>query len=315
MSGARFSNYTAWIASPVSVKPVAQIVSSGAALMVQELINGDGGASSGGIRITSGLFHVWRSVGITGQASLFVTAIGCLVLSAVFLVAGWYHHHLAVPSTGWFNDVDAVLHHHVSAIVGLGCLSWAGHLIHVAVPVDAALRLGVDPEAAALDWLSLAPASSIGSAGYGAVHLFGLEWWELTSVLTAFGGTNPTTGSLWLTDVAHHHLALGVVALVAGHMYKTQFQIGTTFSGILRSHHTTFMSSWHAQLAINLGTLGTGSLLLAHLALALPTYAYLAMDWSTELSLFTHHAWIGGFCIVGAGAHAALYLVTDYRVG
>ena len=49
---------------------------------------------------------------------LFVTAIGCLVLSAVFLVAGWYHHHLAAPSSGWFNDVDAVLHHHVSAIVG-----------------------------------------------------------------------------------------------------------------------------------------------------------------------------------------------------
>jgi photosystem I P700 chlorophyll a apoprotein A1 len=27
----------------------------------------------------------------------------------------------------------------------------------------------------------------------------------------------------------------------------------------------------------------------------------------------THHAWIGGFFIVGSGAHAALFLVADYR--
>ena len=31
------------------------------------------------------------------------------------------------------------------------------------------------------------------------------------------------------------------------------------------------------------------------------------------VSLFTHHAWIGGFFIVGSGAHAALFLVADYR--
>jgi photosystem I P700 chlorophyll a apoprotein A1 len=39
------------------------------------------------------------------------------------------------------------------------------------------------------------------------------------------------------------------------------------------------------------------------------------MDWAAELSLFTHHAWIGGFFIVGSGSHAALFLIVDYRVG
>jgi photosystem I P700 chlorophyll a apoprotein A1 len=45
---------------------------------------------------------------------------------------------------------------------------------------------------------------------------------------------------------------------------------------------------------------------------AMPPYPYLATDYGTQLSLFTHHVWIGGFCIVGAGAHAAIFMVRDY---
>jgi photosystem I P700 chlorophyll a apoprotein A1 len=86
-------------------------------------------------------------------------------------------------------------------------------------------------------------------------------------------------------------------------------------SSLLLAHRAEIMNSWHAQLAINLGTLGTGSLLTAHIILAFPAYPYLCTDWSTELSLFTHHAWIGGFFIVGAGAHAALFLISDYWPG
>jgi photosystem I P700 chlorophyll a apoprotein A1 len=32
----------------------------------------------------------------------------------------------------------------------------------------------------------------------------------------------------------------------------------------------------------------------------------------TQLSLFTHHMWIGGFLICGAAAHAAIFMVRDY---
>ncbi|MCD9644252.1 hypothetical protein HAX54_032431 [Datura stramonium] len=41
-------------------------------------------------------------------------------------------------------------------------------------------------------------------------------------------------------------------------------------------------------------------------------YPYLATDYGTQLSLFTHHMWIGGFLIVGVAAHAALFMVRDY---
>ena len=45
---------------------------------------------------------------------------------------------------------------------------------------------------------------------------------------------------------------------------------------------------------------------------SMPPYPYLATDYGTQLSLFTHHMWIGGFCIVGAAAHAAIFMVRDY---
>ena len=51
-----------------------------------------------------------------------------------------------------------------------------------------------------------------------------------------------------------------------------------------------------------------------HILTAIPAYAYLRFDWSTVLSLFVHHAWIGGFFIVGAGAHSAIYLVKEYQL-
>jgi photosystem I P700 chlorophyll a apoprotein A1 len=49
---------------------------------------------------------------------------------------------------------------------------------------------------------------------------------------------------------------------------------------------------------------------------AMPPYPYLATDYGTQLSLFTHHVWIGGFCIVGAGAHAAIlwFVITTLQI-
>jgi photosystem I P700 chlorophyll a apoprotein A1 len=40
---------------------------------------------------------------------------------------------------------------------------------------------------------------------------------EYSDFLTFKGGLNPVTGGLWLTDIAHHHLALSVLFIFAGH--------------------------------------------------------------------------------------------------
>jgi photosystem I P700 chlorophyll a apoprotein A1 len=50
----------------------------------------------------------------------------------------------------------------------------------------------------------------------------------------------------------------------------------------------------------------------AHHMYSMPPNPYLATDYGTQLPLFTHHMWIGGFLIVGAAAHAAIFMVRDY---
>jgi len=153
------------------------------------------GAGSGAIRITADIFSTWRAAGITCEHELFVTSATCL------------------------NDVDAILNHHLAAVIGLGSLAWAGHLVHVSLPVDVLLRLGCDPLSLPESGKTLDPAlSGLLLSGGTLADVFTLNWPRLTGLLTLFGGLNPATGSLWLSDIAHHHLAVAVVFLVAGHL-------------------------------------------------------------------------------------------------
>ena len=59
--------------------------------------------------------------------------------------------------------------------------------------------------------------------------------------------------------------------------------------------------------------MGSLSIIVAHHMYAMPPYPYIATDYATQLSLFTHHMWIGGFCVVGGAAHASIFMVRDYN--
>jgi photosystem I P700 chlorophyll a apoprotein A1 len=132
---------------------------------------------------------------------------------------------------------------------------------------------------------------------------------EYSDFLTFKGGLNPVTGGLWLTDIAHHHLALSVLFIFAGHMYRTNWGIGHSMKEILEAHKGPFTgeghkglyeiltTSWHAQLAINLAMLGSLSIVVAHMY-AMPPYPYIATDYATQLSLFTHHMWIDSVMVL-----------------
>jgi photosystem I P700 chlorophyll a apoprotein A1 len=222
-----------------------------------------------------------------------------------------------------------MLNHHLSGLLGLGCLSWAGHQIHVSLPVNKLLDAGVAPQEIPLPHEFLVNrdlmAQLYPSFSKGLVPFFTLNWSEYSDFLTFKGGLNPITGGLWLSDTAHHHLALSVLFIVAGHMYRTNWGIGHSMKEILEAHKGPFtgeghkglyeilITSWHAQLAINLAMMGSVSIIVAHHMYAMPPYPYIATDYPTQLSLFTHHMWIGGFCVTGAAAHAGIFMVRDYN--
>ena len=323
--GARFSNYEAWLSDPMSIKPSAQVVWP---IVGQEILNGDVGGGFHGIQITSGLFQLWRASGFTNTDQLYATALGGLVMAGLMLFAGWFHYHKAAPKLEWFQNVESMMNHHLTVLLGLGCLSWAGHQIHVALPVNALLDKGVAVKDIPLPHEYLFDKAFMAelypSFAQGLTPFFTLNWGEYADFLTFKGGLNPVTGGLWLSDTAHHHLALAVLFIVAGHMYRTNFGIGHSMKEILEAHKGPFTgeghkglydiltTSWHAQLAVNLAVLGSLTIVVAQHMYAMPPYPYLATDYGTQLSLFTHHMWIGAFCIVGAGAHAAIFMVRDY---
>jgi photosystem I P700 chlorophyll a apoprotein A1 len=324
--GARFSNYSAWLSNPSVVKPSAQVVWP---IVGQEILNGDVGGGFQGVQVTSGFFQIWRAEGITNELELYWSALAALLMSGLMLFAGWFHYHKAAPKLEWFQNAESMLNHHLSGLLGLGCLSWSGHQIHVSLPINKLLDAGVAPQEIPLPhefvinkdlMIQLYPGFS-----KGLVPFFTLNWSEYSDFLTFKGGLNPVTGGLWLSDIAHHHLALAVIFIVAGHMYRTNWGLGHNMKELLEAHKGPFTgeghnglyvvltTSWHAQLAINLAMLGSLSIIVAHHMYAMPAYPYIAIDYPTQLSIFTHHMWIGGFCVTGAAAHAGIFMVRDYN--
>jgi photosystem I P700 chlorophyll a apoprotein A1 len=326
--GAKFSNYEAWLANPTAIKPSAQVVWP---IVGQEILNADVGGGFHGIQITSGLFYMWRAAGFTNGYQLYVTAIGGLVMAGLMLFAGWFHYHKAAPKLEWFQNVESMLNHHLAVLFGCGSLGWAGHQIHVSLPINKLLDSGVAVKDIPLPhefilnkqlMVDLYP-----SFAKGLVPFFTLNWGAYSDFLTFNGGLNPVTGGLWLSDTAHHHLAIAVMFLVAGHMYRTNWGIGHSIKEILEANgpdpimitgtghkglYEVLTTSWHAQLAINLAMGGSVSIIVAQHMYAMPPYPYLATDYATQLSLFTHHMWIGAFMIVGGAAHGAIFMVRDY---
>merc|ERR1712054_100719 len=119
------------------------------------------------------------------------------VLSALFLFAGWLHLQPKFrPNLAWFKNAESRLNHHLAGLFGVSSLAWTGNLGAYAANPD--------------------------TAG----HVFGTAEGAGTAILTFLGGFHPQTEALWLTDIAHHHLAIAVLFIIAGHMYRTNWGIG-----------------------------------------------------------------------------------------
>ena len=163
---------------------------------------------------------------------LYFASLFLLLLSSTLLFAGWLHLQPKFkPSLSWFKNNESRLNHHLSGLFGVSSLAWTGHLVHVAIPESRGIHVGWDnflttlPHPEGLtpffsgDWLAYASNPDT------AKHVFGTSEGAGTAILTFVGGFNPTTQSLWLTDIAHHHLAIAVVFIVAGHMYLSLIHI------------------------------------------------------------------------------------------
>ncbi len=326
-------NFEQWIKDPLNVRPIAHAIWDPQFGKAAVDAFTQGGAN-GPVNIAySGVYHWWYTIGMTSNAELYQGAIALLLLASVMLFAGWLHLQPKFrPSLSWFKNAESRLNHHLAGLFGVSSLAWAGHLIHVAIPESRGQHVGWD------NFLSVPPhpagLTPFFTGNWGvyaqnpdtAGHLFGTSTGAGTAILTFLGGFHPQTEAMWLTDIAHHHLAIAVIFIVAGHMYRTQFGIGHSIKEILNAHrppagglgaghkglYDTINNSLHFQLALALASLGVVTSLVAQHMYSMPSYAFIAKDYTTQAALYTHHQYIAIFLMVGAFAHGAIFLVRDY---
>ncbi|PHT36604.1 Photosystem I chlorophyll a apoprotein A1 [Capsicum baccatum] len=224
--------------------------------------------------------------------------------------SGWLHLQPKwKPSVSWFKNAESRLNYHLSGLFGISSLAWTGHLVHVAIPASRGeyVRwnnfLDVLPHPQGLGPLFTGQWNLYAQNPDSSSHLFGTAQGAGTAILTLLGGFHPQTQSLWLTDIAHHHLAIAFIFLVVDHMYRTNFGIGHSMKDLLDAHippggrlgrghkglYDTINNSLHFQLGLALASLGVITSLVAQHMYSLPAYAFIAQDFTTQAALYTHH--------------------------
>lgn len=176
-----------------------------------------------------------------------------------------------------------ILVHHLAVLFGLRSISWCGHQIHIADPLNHLLDLGIDPVVMPCPQdLLLHDVIDILEPG------FSVHWIEVYN-------------SYIIAElIAAHHLAVGIVFIASS-------VIGSRPS--IRETRIAHPNNWHGQLSINLKFTGSLSIACGHHIYVLPVYAAVSSDYPVVICLFYHHMWIAGFLIVGATAHASIFMI------
>ena len=325
-------NFEKWVLNPLKVKPIAHSIWD--PHFGQSALKAFSKGNNYPVNIAfSGVYQWWYTIGLRTNQELYQGAIGLLLLSCVLLFSGWLHLQPKFrPSLSWFKNNESRLNHHLSGLLGTSSLAWTGHLIHVALPASRGIKirwnnfLTVPPHPAGLKPFFTGNWTVYAENPDSVNHVYGTSEGAGTAILTFLGGFHPQSQALWLSDIAHHQLAIAVVFIIAGHMYRTSFGVGHSMKEILDAHRPpggrlglghiglfeTITNSLHMQLGLALACLGVATSLTAQHMYALTPYAFLSKNFTTEAALYTHHQYIAGFLMIGAFAHGGIFLIRDY---
>jgi photosystem I P700 chlorophyll a apoprotein A2 len=299
-----------------------------------------------------GVYNWLLSVGFTNEQQIYYLVIAMELLSLVFMLLGKLHISRSLNLTHWMSTYQAVsgfthrshsysvvdnlskiplrfyctylesngtrLNFHLASLFGAFSSIWAGHIVHVAIPASRGSSINI------FSFSDL--ALSLGSGHWNTYsaypdalnHVFGSELGVGTALLTFLGGLNGTTEAIALSDIAHHHLALGVLIIWSAHLYASLYRgIGSRLSEILSASGVRLVTkfvikSLHLQLSLALICLSITVSVVAHQMYSMPAYPYINYDYVTTVALYVHHNWIASFAMVGSFAHASLFLIRDY---
>jgi photosystem I P700 chlorophyll a apoprotein A2 len=326
-------NFETWIQDPLHSRPIAHIILD--PHYGQPAIEAYSMYGNNPVNVaTSGVYQWWYTIGMRSDQDLFNGSIFLCLIAALIIFAGWLHLQPKFqPRLFWFKNAESRLNHHLSGLLGVSSLAWTGHLVHVRIPrsrgerVDWYNFLSILPHPYGLKPFFSGHWIDYASAPDKVGHVFGTSQSAGSAILTFLGGFHPDAKRLFLSDLAHHHLAIAVLFIIAGHIYRTKFDIGHGINTILNSHvspsgslgrghinlYYTVNDSVHFQLGLALASLGTVRSLVAQHIYSMSPYAFLSQDFTAQSALYTHHQYIRGFIMSGSFAHGAIFFVRDYE--
>ena len=150
---------------------------------------------------------------------------------------------------------------------------------------------------------------------------YSAKWLFTSHLLTFLGGLNSKTLSTYLTDLAHHHVAMGIFFAWSRHVYLSFFK---GFAHRLRdvffvNGNSGLMILFHGksvdlQLSLAYGGSCVITSVVAQDIYSLTPYLYLSYDYIILVALYVHHSWIASFLMMGSFAHAGIFLIRDYTI-
>jgi len=301
-------NYELWVKNPIKTAPIAHgIWDPHFGVSLEAAYSSSDYAT---VVSYSGIYNWLYTVGFTSLSEIYnfvimgellaVAAILLAELHLVYLDAKLYWLGFVKPSpfvwvlrmfVSCFDLGGLRLNYHIGVLIGFTCIAWSGHLLHVA------LHLGFD------------------------YQQYENGWTQLCRTLTFEGGLQTDTCSLYLTDMVHHHLAVGIIFVISAHLYESLYKgfglrlsVVASLKGNAGSTVSELIKSLHFQLALACAGLGVITSVVAQHMYSLTPYAYASYDYVTTVALYVHHQYIASLLMMAAFAHAAIFLIRDYTM-
>ena len=325
-------NYSLWTISPITSLPVAHTIFDPHFSLVAANTFSSGSADISSILTYSGLYNVLYTVGFTSPYELFICQIGFLILALLTGVLTLIHTSLRdsigsnsslSSSRGLISELLALptilpelrLSYHLGGLLGVSSCAWALHIVYVAIPASSGGECrNFLPDILTLNWANLSAKPE------ATTHIFGSPS-SSAATLTFLGSFN-AADALYLSDISHHHLALGVLLIWSAHLYSSlNRSIGSKLRSLAYSigSYSFLLSpfvigSLELELSLALAAVGQTTVLVAQHIYSLPAYVFLSSDFVTCTALYAHHFWIGGIFLMGSFVHGAVFLIKDFVV-
>jgi photosystem I P700 chlorophyll a apoprotein A2 len=212
------------------------------------------------------------------------------------------------------------LNFHIGPLIGLTSILWSGHIIHKAIPVSRGIIQGNFDISlqTSLNQLYSGDFSSLACINDSDNHIWLSNLGAGSSLLTFNTGLKPDSNSLALSDISHHHLAIGVLLVVGSHLYSSLFSgYGHNISTLASANGNPniiklLYSSLNLNLALALMGLSFLSSLVAQHTYSLLPFAF--MSYTTIVALYVHHQYIASIIMFGGLYHISIFLVRDYSI-